>query len=110
MRLFQSTKFVEDQIDQEMIVSVDYNPRTEDAEIHEVTIYQEGKKVCEISTLLDKTAGSPLCAILDAIDWRAEYRQMKSEVADYDEGPVEKQDVFARLGSILTPIYSPNSK
>lgn len=60
-------------VNQEMVVTVNYDPFTEEVEIETVDVYQGGNHVCEISSLLDDAEGSPLSKIMEAIDWKEQY-------------------------------------
>ena len=80
MRLSHSHEIIEKRkgvnIRQEMEIVVNYEP--DDIEIVEVNIYQDGRKLGEISELLDKAEGDPLCTMLDAIEWDLMYYEKKT--------------------------------
>ena len=63
-------------INQYMTIRVDYDPKEDSISDIEVFITQDGVTM-EISKLLDKAEGDPLCQMIEAIDWRqlaAEYK------------------------------------
>lgn len=65
-----------DLVSQTMIIRVDYDCKEDSISDPEVFIIQDGVKL-EISKLLDKAEGDPLCQMIEAIDWRqlaAEYK------------------------------------
>lgn len=64
-------------VNQEMIITVDYDPYENGISNPTVEIIQDGKVVCEISKLLDKAEGGPLVEMLEAIEWRTLYYDEK---------------------------------
>lgn len=69
-------------VQQEMIVTVDYDPSEDTVDEIEVHIYQGGKHLAEISKLLDKAEGSPLYTIIESINWRSIYADQKADNAE----------------------------
>lgn len=69
-------------VTQAMEVAVDYDPADNSIENIEVSVYQNGLFVAEISKLLDECEGSPLSTIVEAIDWREVY---SNSVQDKEE-------------------------
>jgi len=62
-------------VNQRMTIRVDYDHKEDSISDIEVFIFQDGVKL-EISKLLDKAEGDPLCVMIEAIDWQqlaAEY-------------------------------------
>ena len=72
-------------INQYMTIRVDYDPKEDSISDIEVFVIQDGIRI-EISKLLDKAEGDPLCQMIEAIDWRqlaAEYKiEMQERRAD----------------------------
>ena len=64
-------------VHQEMIVEVDYDHSDSSVDNIQVSLFENGKFVAEISKLLDKAEGSPLAAMIEAIDWPALYGEHK---------------------------------
>ena len=63
-------------INQTMTIRVDYDHKEDSISDIEVFVTQAGVTL-EISKLLDKAEGDPLCQMIEAIDWRqlaAEYK------------------------------------
>ena len=63
-------------VSQTMIIRVDYDSKEDSISDIEVFVIQDGIRM-EISKLLDKAEGDPLCQMIEAIDWRqlaAEYK------------------------------------
>ena len=63
-------------VNQTMIIRVDYDSKEDSISDIEVFVTQAGVTL-EISKLLDKAEGDPLCQMIEAIDWRqlaAEYK------------------------------------
>ena len=85
MRLSYTHEIIEKRkgvnVRQEMEIVVNYEP--DDIEVVEVNIYQDGRKIGEISELLDKAEGDPLCTMLDAIDWDQLYYEKKNDIREY---------------------------
>ena len=85
MRLSYTHEIIEKRkgvnVRQEMEIVVNYEP--DDIEVVEVNIYQDGRKIGEISELLDKAEGDPLCTMLDAIDWYRLYYEKKNDIREY---------------------------
>ena len=72
-------------INQYMTIRVDYD--TKEDSISDVQVFvTQGEVTLEISKLLDKAEGDPLCQMIEAIDWRqlaAEYKlEMQERRAD----------------------------
>ena len=72
-------------INQYMTIRVDYDPKEDSISDVQVFVTQ-GEVTLEISKLLDKAEGDPLCQMIEAIDWRqlaAEYKiEMQERRAD----------------------------
>ena len=72
-------------VDSKMTIRVDYDSKEDSIDDVEVFITQYGVTM-EISKLLDKAEGDPLCQMIEAIDWRqlaAEYKiEMQERRAD----------------------------
>jgi hypothetical protein len=62
-------------VNQEMVITVDFEPSNDSFEVEEVNLFQDGKHIAEISKLLDKAEGNPLQSILEAIDWAQVYAE-----------------------------------
>ncbi len=65
-------------VNQRMEIEVDYDHEENDFNVENVYIYEAGTKI-EVSKLLDKAEGSPLAAMLDAIEWKELYYDQKEE-------------------------------
>ena len=72
-------------VDSKMTIRVDYDSKEDSISDIEVFVTQ-GEVTLEISKLLDKAEGDPLCQMIEAIDWRqlaAEYKiEMQERRAD----------------------------
>lgn len=60
-------------------IEVAYDDQEDSATVESVNLFQNGKLVAEISTLLYKTVGDPLSAIVENVNWREIYRESKHQ-------------------------------
>ena len=70
-----------DLVSQTMIIRVDYDRKEDSISDPEVFIIQDGVKL-EISKLLDKADGDPLCVMIEAIDWQQLAAEQMADIAD----------------------------
>ena len=68
-------------INQYMTIRVDYD--TKEDSISDVQVFvTQGEVTLEISKLLDKAEGDPLCQMIEAIDWRQLAAERKIEMQE----------------------------
>lgn len=70
-------------VNQTMIINVDYNEGEDTYEVIGVDLYEGGVFKAEISKLLDKAEGSPLCMMLEAINWQSVYSDKISNTVNF---------------------------
>ncbi len=58
-----------------LVVTVNFDVEDNSLDVHSVDLYENGAFKAEISNLLDTAPGSPLDAILDAVNWQEIYSQ-----------------------------------
>lgn len=68
-------------INQYMTIRVDYDPKEDSISDVQVFVTQ-GEVTLEISKLLDKAEGDPLCQMIEAIDWRQLAAKYKIEMQE----------------------------
>lgn len=68
-------------INQYMTIRVDYDPKEDSISDVQVFVTQ-GEVTLEISKLLDKAEGDPLCQMIEAIDWRQLASEYKLEMQE----------------------------
>ena len=68
-------------INQYMTIRVDYDPKEDSISDVQVFVTQ-GEVTLEISKLLDKAEGDPLCQMIEAIDWRQLAAERKIEMQE----------------------------
>lgn len=68
-------------INQYMTIRVDYDPKEDSISDVQVFVTQ-GEVTLEISKLLDKAEGDPLCVMIEAIDWRQLAAERKIEMQE----------------------------
>ena len=68
-------------INQYMTIRVDYDPKEDSISDVQVFVTQ-GEVTLEISKLLDKAEGDPLCQMIEAIDWRQLACEYKLEMQE----------------------------
>ena len=68
-------------VDSKMTIRVDYDSKEDSISDIEVFITQAGVTI-EISKLLDKAEGDPLCVMIEAIDWRQLAAEQMADIAD----------------------------
>lgn len=68
-------------IDSKMTIRVDYDHKEDSISDVEVFITQYGVTM-EISKLLDKAEGDPLCVMIEAIDWQQLAAEQMADIAD----------------------------
>lgn len=68
-------------INQYMTIRVDYDPKEDSISDVQVFVTQ-GEVTLEISKLLDKAEGDPLCVMIEAIDWRQLASEYKLEMQE----------------------------
>ena len=72
-------------INQYMTIRVDYDPKEDSISDVQVFVTQ-GEVTLEISKLLDKAEGDPLCQMIEAIDWRQLAAEYKLEMQERRAG------------------------
>jgi hypothetical protein len=70
---------------QHLEIVVKYDQQDDSVDDVEVYVYENGKRLCEISTLLDKAEGCPLNKMLMAVNWREMARDKKHAEPMADE-------------------------
>lgn len=70
-------------VNQSMVIRVDYNEGDDTYDIIGVDLYEGGVFKAEISKLLDKAEGSPLCVMLEAIEWSSLYADRISKTVNF---------------------------
>ena len=68
-------------INQYMTIRVDYDPKEDSISDVQVFVTQ-GEVTLEISKLLDKAEGDPLCQMIEAIDWQQLASEYKLEMQE----------------------------
>lgn len=72
--------------EQQLEIVVDYNPYDDSIDDVEIYVSEHGRRVCEISKLLDKAEGDPLPDMLAAIDWRELWRDSRiGDACEHEE-------------------------
>lgn len=82
-QITQKKNFGQTVINQEMVLTVDYDPKELSIDVDKIEVFQNGVLVAEISKLLDNAEGDPLKAMIESIDWHQLYFETKADAVSY---------------------------
>ena len=71
-------------VKQSMLITVEYFIEDDTFEVQSVDVFENGRRICEISKLLDKAEGQPLSEMLNAINWREVYMSEKEQEVEHE--------------------------